>query len=92
MKCPVCPTGIGRLGRYPKAMEPQLFERLMEEVGPYLKVVSLWGWGEPLLHPNLKGILSTARTYSFASILSTNGLNLNDGKVLQVLKDTAPPI
>jgi radical SAM protein with 4Fe4S-binding SPASM domain len=90
LRCPVCPTGLRTLGRQPRAMDPAFFDQLMEEVGRYLLVVSLWGWGEPLLHPKLEEILSTAGRYGFASIVSTNGQNLNDPRVLRVLSDHPP--
>jgi len=33
LNCRVCPTGTDRLGRRPKAIDPALFERVMDEVG-----------------------------------------------------------
>ena len=90
LKCSVCPVGIGNLKRQPEAMEPALFERLMNEVGPYLLTASLWGWGEPLLHPQLSSILRIAQTQKVTTFLSTNGQNLNDEKVLHALANYPP--
>jgi len=90
LRCKVCPTGTGRLERKPKAMEPSLFERLMDEIGPYLLTTSLWGWGESLLHPRLSDILRIAHNRGITTLISTNGQNLNDEKVQQALIDYPP--
>jgi radical SAM protein with 4Fe4S-binding SPASM domain len=80
LNCVVCPSGIGSLERQPMAIAPALFERLLNEVGPYLLTASLWGWGEPLLHPQLSDILRIAQNRGITTFLSTNGQNLNDEK------------
>jgi MoaA/NifB/PqqE/SkfB family radical SAM enzyme len=85
LTCPVCPTGTGELRRRPEAMDPELVEALMEEVGPYLLTASLWGWGEPLLHPRLGDILATVRGKNVLPILSTNGQRLAEEDVLDAL-------
>jgi radical SAM protein with 4Fe4S-binding SPASM domain len=90
LKCPVCPTGLGQLNRSPQAMEPELFERIMSEVGPYLMVLSLWGWGESLLHPRLSDLLRISGRYGVSTIVSTNGQNLDDQRVLDALADNPP--
>jgi radical SAM protein with 4Fe4S-binding SPASM domain len=88
--CPVCPTGSNSLNRAPQAMDVDLFERIMNEVGPYLLTASLWAWGEPLLHPRLKEILRAARKHDIVTLLSTNGQCLNSDRVLEDLIDEAP--
>jgi MoaA/NifB/PqqE/SkfB family radical SAM enzyme len=90
LRCPVCPTGIRSVRRAPQAMDPGLFERLMAEVGPYLLTASLWAWGEPLLHPQLDEVLRAARGYPVAMLVSTNGQNLDDDGVMDVLIDHPP--
>jgi radical SAM protein with 4Fe4S-binding SPASM domain len=90
LKCPVCPTGLGSLQRKPQAIDPAIFERLMNEVGHYLFTMSLWAWGEPLLHPELADILRIAQNRGINILLSTNGQNLNDDKVLKALMDYPP--
>jgi radical SAM protein with 4Fe4S-binding SPASM domain len=90
LNCVVCPSGIGSLERQPMAIAPALFERLLNEVGPYLLTASLWGWGEPLLHPQLSDILRIAQNRGITTFLSTNGQNLNDEKVLEALLNYPP--
>lgn len=90
LACSVCPTGTRLLERKPKAMDAALFERLFNEVSPYLITTSLWGWGEPLLHPQLSDILRLAHNRGVVTLLSTNGQNLNDVKVQKALTDYPP--
>lgn len=85
LRCPVCPTGGGRLNRQPAFMDPALFDRVMNEMGPYLLTMSLWGWGEPLLHPQLADILRITQNRGVTTFLSTNGQNLDDETVQQAL-------
>jgi len=90
LQCPVCPVGARELERSARAIDVALVEQLMREVGPYLLTVSLWGWGEPLLHPRLDRIMEITARYPMATLLSTNGQNLNDAGVQQVLRDCPP--
>lgn len=90
LRCPVCPTGTRLLGRPPQAMDVALFERVLEETGPYLLTMSLWGWGEPLLHPRLAEMLRVARKYPAVKLLSTNGQNLDQPRVLDALISEPP--
>lgn len=90
LRCPVCPVGTGRLTRPARAMEVSLFRRLWEEVSPGLLVASLWGWGEPLLHPGLGDILRIADGSGVMTILSTNGQALQRAEVRSALLDHPP--
>lgn len=90
LHCPVCPTGLGVLGRAPRTMDVALYERVMREVGPTLLTMSLWGWGESLLHPELREFLRIASRYPVATLISTNGQNLNQEEVVQALLDYPP--
>jgi len=90
LKCLVCPTGIGAVTRKPMAFDPLILERLVRELGPYLLTASLWGWGEPLLHPQLPAILRTVYNRGFTTFLSTNGQNLDREDILQALIEYPP--
>ena len=90
LHCPVCPVGAGEITREPLAMDVSLFKRLLEEVGPYLLTLSLWAWGEPLLHPKLEDLLALTRRYPVVTLLSTNGQNLNRQRVQEALRREPP--
>ena len=90
LQCPVCPTGIHAIDRKKQVMPVELFESVVDQVGPSLLTASLWAWGEPLLHPDLKGILKASRKHPFIKFLSTNGQFLNKERVIDALI-TEPP-
>ncbi len=90
LKCPVCPTGSGIMKRPRTSMEVEVFEKLMSEAAPYLLTLSLWGWGEPLLHPRLRDILEIADRYDAITLLSTNGQMLDKESVQNALLDFPP--
>lgn len=90
LHCPVCPTGRSVVNRRLQVMDVELFQRVIDEVGPYLLTASLWAWGEPLLHPRLSEILRAIGKYPIASLLSTNGQNLDDDRVIEALVSDPP--
>ena len=90
LRCRVCATGQGILGRKPASIDVALFERVLNEVGPYLLTLSLFSWGEPLLHPELRKILSLVQNRGITTFVSTNGQNLDNPEVLQALIDFPP--
>ena len=90
LRCPVCPTGTRQLDRPPEALDLALYEEVMEEVGPYLLTVTLWAWGEPLLHPRFAEAVHIAKEHGVLSLLSTNGQNLDNSRVLDDLIGEPP--
>jgi radical SAM protein with 4Fe4S-binding SPASM domain len=90
LKCKVCPTGSNILNRKPEAMDTALFKRLMDEVGGYLLTMSLWGWGESLLHPKLADMLKIVQNRGITTFASTNGQNLNNPEVQRALINYPP--
>ncbi len=90
LRCPVCPAGRHEVSRAARAMDPGLFQAVLDEVGPYLLTMSLWGWGESLLHPELGRILRSASRFGAATLLSTNGQCLDREPVINAILE-APP-
>jgi MoaA/NifB/PqqE/SkfB family radical SAM enzyme len=90
LRCPMCPTGSRSLERAPRAMELEMLERVLEEVGPYLLTATLWGWGESLLHPRLPEALAAVHKHPAVSLLSTNGQNLDQDRIIHALADFPP--
>jgi len=92
LKCPVCPGGAGMLTRPRGDFEVDLFRRLMGEIGPYLLNILLWGWGEPLLHPEFPEFVRIARGHGVNPLISTNGQNLIEERVQEGLLREPPEI
>ena len=90
LHCSICPTGSRALNRPARAMDVELFQQVIDEVGPFLLTASLWAWGEPLLHPRLKDMLRVARKHDVITLLSTNGQILNQDRVLEALIEEPP--
>jgi radical SAM protein with 4Fe4S-binding SPASM domain len=92
LQCPVCPCGSNLLGRPAADLDVDLYRRLMDEVGPYLLNILLWGWGEPLLHPRFPELIRMARGHGVNTLLSTNGQNLAEDRVREGLLAEPPDI
>ncbi|MFO7692344.1 MAG: radical SAM protein [Vicinamibacterales bacterium] len=90
LECPVCPTGLGALERSASALDPELFEQVLREAGPYLLTLSLWAWGEPLLYKALGRVLEVAGRYPMVTLLSTNGQSLSTPRVQEALREHPP--
>ncbi|MBI4586638.1 MAG: radical SAM protein [Planctomycetes bacterium] len=74
---PLGPSGSGAVD-----LEPELFESVVQQLGPWQEVRLVIGGGEPLLHPRLPRILEAARAGGIGSIIvETDGLELGAEEV-----------
>lgn len=72
LRCRVCPVGVG-LDRPSGNMDPEIFRRLVDDLGKYLLVMMFWDWGEPFLHPDAYEMIHYARRSGIKVVCSTNG-------------------
>jgi len=79
LRCPLCPTGLNLKGRKKGKMPPEVFERVLRELGPFAKQMLLYNWGEPLLHEQVFRYVRAARDRNIETWLSTN-LNVFDAE------------
>lgn len=70
LKCPLCPTGTGKLKRKNKFMDLSTFDHIIEITAPLVKNYILGMWGEPVFHPELDYIFS--KTSKHEAWISTN--------------------
>lgn len=75
LRCAFCPP----TGRAKAFMSPEQFEEVLRQAQPYSDHVYLHVRGEPLLHPDLVGLLDLCGKYGFRANITTNGTLL--GKV-----------
>ncbi len=72
LRCPACFTGAGEVGRGRSHMSLELFQRLLDELGPYLLEVEFYNWGEPLLAKNIYPMIEGAARLGISTTVSTN--------------------
>ncbi len=72
LRCPLCPTGMGTLGRKQSMLSLECFKRWFDPHAPYLFEVSLHNWGESLLNPDLFRMVEYAAQANVGTNLSSN--------------------
>lgn len=72
LKCPLCPSGNGKLTRQRGIMEFQTFKKILEEQADRLILLMLWNQGEPFINKHLNDMVRLAKSYNIVTITSTN--------------------
>ncbi len=72
LRCPLCPTGRGELGRRQQVLSRNDFQRYFDPLAPFLFEVYLHNWGESLLNKNLFDMVRYAQSRNVGTNLSTN--------------------
>lgn len=72
LRCPLCPTGIGELGRKGQKISWETFTKVIDELSPYAYEVNLHNWGESLLHPHIYEMIEYIGQRNIGTNLSTN--------------------
>ena len=85
LKCLMCPTGRGDMKRPKGVMDFNLFRRIIDEMGPHVKVVVLHIWGEPLLDEKIFDKIKYAKKYNVRTELSTNLTLLDNEKTEKII-------
>lgn len=80
LKCKFCP----KTKRKSEFINTNDFEKIIEKVHNYTKLVSLHVKGEPLLHPKINDILAILDKYNLKANITTNGTLIKDK--LEILK------
>ena len=73
LKCPLCPTGNGVMKREKGFMSMETYKRVLDEIGDYLLLTILYGWGEPFLHKEMAAMIKACTERNICTITSTNG-------------------
>ena len=69
LACSFCP----KTKRPARTLSPAEFRLLAEKIRPYTDYLYLHVLGEPLMHPQLEGLLDICRELSFRVVITTNG-------------------
>jgi MoaA/NifB/PqqE/SkfB family radical SAM enzyme len=72
LRCPVCPTGLGTIGRERGRIDFENFKAVVDQIAKYAYVLDLYNWGEPFLHPRIFDMISYAHRCRISVRLSSN--------------------
>ena len=73
LKCPLCPTASKKMIRKPHNMSFHLFKNIIDDIGEYLLMIILWGWGEPFLNKEIFKMIRYAVDKDIIVASSTHG-------------------
>jgi len=71
LNCPECLSGSGLMSRERGFMDTALFQKILDETGPYLLNLNLYLQGEPMMHPRFFFFLK--RSVDLHTTVATNG-------------------
>lgn len=72
LRCPLCPTGLGILGRARGKISLERYQNIIDQVKAYAFKVYLYNWGEPFLHPDIFEMISYSSSRRIEVHLSSN--------------------
>lgn len=84
LHCPECSSGSGQMKRERGFMDPELFNKVIKELSPYLFNINLYFQGEPMLHP--KFFLFLRNSINIHTVVSTNGHFLSEENSEKIVK------
>jgi radical SAM protein with 4Fe4S-binding SPASM domain len=76
LHCPECISGSGKMQRARGYMDIRLFDKIIEELNPYLYNINLYFQGESMLHPLFFSFIRNSK--NIHTTVSTNGHFLNE--------------
>ncbi len=76
LRCPLCPTGVGKLGQKQAFMGVQHFKEYFEVLADYLFEIFLYNWGESLLNKNVYRMIEYAQSRNVGTNLSSNFMDV----------------
>jgi radical SAM protein with 4Fe4S-binding SPASM domain len=86
LKCPLCPTGLGKLKVRPLFMSFDVFKMVIQKF-PTLKHICLFNWGEPFLNPSIFEMIRYAQKKTVrVNIHSNFSIKKDDDFFLNILK------
>lgn len=73
LQCPLCPIGARELKRELGTMSLANCEKILDNLGPQLRVLALWNQGEPTIADALPDMIRLAHERNIYTMTSTNG-------------------
>ncbi len=72
LKCPLCPTGNGRITLKKGRLQTEMFRHIVDEMGTYLYNIDMFNWGEPLLNKDIYAMIAYAHKRHIITSVSSN--------------------
>jgi MoaA/NifB/PqqE/SkfB family radical SAM enzyme len=72
LRCPLCPTGLGTLGRQQAMLSLDHFKQYFDPFADYLFEAYLHNWGESLLNKHVFSMIAHAQSRNVGTNLSSN--------------------
>ena len=72
LRCPLCPTGLGTLGRQQAMLSLDHFKQYFDPLADYLFEAYLHNWGESLLNKQVFSMIEYAQSRNVGTNLSSN--------------------
>lgn len=84
--CATCPTPRQKIfsRRKPEMMDLEKFKKIIDNIKDYVHIVYLYNSNEPLLHPDIAGMIKYASGNNLHTMISTNA-SLLDGEMAEKL-------
>jgi radical SAM protein with 4Fe4S-binding SPASM domain len=89
LQCPMCARNFMAGQIHAGNMSLASFQHLLADIGDYLLFLLIFGYGEPLLNPDILEMIRLAKAKDIFVVMSTNGVLLDQPKVDRMLE--APP-
>lgn len=86
LRCPECPSGLRSFTRPTGMLDPELFEKIIDDVHRHVNYLTFYFQGEPYLHPKFLDMVAYARTKKIYTATSTNAHFLNDLKAKETIE------
>jgi len=88
LRCPLCPTGTGDLGRRAGMLKYECFTQIIDRFAPYAYEVNLYNWGEPLLNKDIFKMIEYAHGKNLMPAMSTNLNTVRETDVENLARST----
>jgi len=85
LRCPLCPTGLGTLGRPQAMLSLEHFKQYFEPHAEYLFEAYLHNWGESLLNKQVFSMIAYAQSRNVGTNLSSNLSETTSAELDQLL-------
>ncbi len=86
LSCPECPAGNGSITREKKAMEFDLFRKIICEIKDYTYYLTLYFQGEPFLHPQFIKFIQFSNEHQIYTASSTNAQFIDDEMAKKIIE------